>query len=147
MKRAFIYTLKVFLTTIILAPGLATAITFFGNPEIYKPEDALYTLIIIPAGLLLCIPSYVLFGLIASYLNKLFGNIFIIKTLLSLAALPLTLLPFGIMNYHTIINSNYWPSIAPWLGSYAGITVLGVWVYRLNRLITNTPPLQQGYTI
>jgi hypothetical protein len=131
MKEAKLYSLKVWLTTIIVAPIIFGIVKNFLDPLIYNVTDIFFGLAYsVPAGLILCIPSWLLFWLLAGYLNSSKLNAILKKLYISFFSILLVVLPFALLNIHYLIESNYWPEMIPWIGSYIGVLIGCIWIFK-----------------
>lgn len=133
MKEAGLYSIKVWLTTIIVAPIIAGIIQLCLDPLTYNFNDIFLALFYaFPAGIILCIPSLLLFWLITWYLNKYCIGIIRKKIYITLLCSFLTILPFSILNIRALTHSNYWPSLMPWLISCFIVLIGSVWLYDIK---------------
>jgi uncharacterized membrane protein len=132
MKQALTYTGNIFVTTVLSGPVIVFVLLALSDPLKYNDTDAMYTVVAIPAGFVLYLPSWLLLWWLTTCLGKSVSSIIMLKVYLSFVCLPLSILPFFIMNYRAIIHSNYWPSLAPWVCTYAVITMVGIWFYKLR---------------
>jgi hypothetical protein len=147
MKQALIYSLKVWLTTVVLGLRISGLIRICMDTDhlIYKWSDmfssAMYD---IPVGLIACLPSWALFILSVWALKKSKSSLILVKLFLSLIGVMLSILPFAIVFNHQLFNINYLPDMLPDLFGYTLITVAGVWFYKLildDKAPTITPNL------
>ncbi|WP_158827203.1 hypothetical protein [Mucilaginibacter lacusdianchii] len=134
MKQAFMYSLKVWITTACLGPFVTGIVLIITDPLIYRLSDLadasmVYTII---AGLFVCGPAYALTGLIVYFLLAKLKSVKRLKVSITFITTAIVLLSFAIVDYHALINSNYWPSLLPWLACYYAVTVAGIWFYKVE---------------
>jgi hypothetical protein len=151
MKQALIYSFKVWLTNIMLAPLLAYVILILGI-EIILGNYQGSTGVIMGGGvsffgiaLFHSVPFGILLVVVTYYINKQAGNTNHKKKILSILCI---LYPFllGIILYvahdkHQQLDVFVWVSILSEGLSSLIITIAGVWFYKLNpvnQAITNT---------
>jgi hypothetical protein len=133
LKESLLYSLKIWLTVIVISPIVAGLIQMYIDPEIYSFADVMVGLCYcIPAGLIFCLPSWLILWFLIRYLNKKELKMYSKKLYFTIASLFISILPFFIINPHTLLNSGYWPSILPWLISYSGVLIICIWLYRLR---------------
>ena len=134
MKQAFIYSLKVWLTTVLLGMRVAALIKIATDTQhlMYKAEDIFDSAIYdIPVGLIACLPSWLLFSLVVGYLNKVIHSVEQEKLWLSVVAVFLSILPFALLFWHQLTHLNYLPDMLPELAAYTIVTIAGTWFYKL----------------
>jgi hypothetical protein len=134
MKQALVYSLKVWLTTVILGMRVAVLIRILLDSEhlIYSFGDTFSSAAYdIPIGLIVCTPSWVLFAFASKSINSRGHSVIYKNIILSACSIPLIILPYAIV-FHQIIYPNYWPDMLPDLCGYALVTVAGIWIYRFN---------------
>jgi hypothetical protein len=139
MKQALIYSLKVWLTTVVLGMRIAALIKILLDTDhlIYKFSDIFTSAVYdIPVGLIACLPSFGIFLLTVSLLRKSNYNIRSKKLVLSALGLLLSVLPFALLFTHQLFNINYLPDMLPELCAYTGLTIAGIWFYKLETLTT-----------
>jgi hypothetical protein len=143
MKHTLIYSLKVWLTTIVLGMRVAAVIKIcLDTSHLYGVGDIFSSAIYdIPVGLIACTPSFFLFFLAVFFLSKSINTIWSKKLILSVLGVILAILPFAIVFTHQLFSANYLPDMLPELGGYIVITIAGVWFYKLT-LLSNTPDTQ-----
>jgi hypothetical protein len=144
MKKALMYSLKVWLTTIILGMRVAVVIKICLDTDhsIYGAGDVFATAIYdIPVALIAWIPSFLLFLVVVYYLSKTDNAIWTKKLILSGLGIFLAILPFVIVFTHQLFSANYLPDMLPELCAYAGLTLAGVWFYKLT-LISHISAIQ-----
>lgn len=131
MKQAFIYSSKIWLTTICAGPYLTGIILVTTDPLIYSVKDifSVGNVYAVLVGLFAALSSWALFAIIARFSFTKSTSAILIKLYLSASAFILVLLPWAIVESNAVFNSNYWPSLAPWILSYYFITVVGIWLY------------------
>ena len=133
MKEAFIYSFKVFAVTIIAGPILTGIYLVLSDPLIYKASDILTGMLyMVPAGIILCIPSWLLLAFLVKQATKKGLSTAVGKSFLSLFSVVLVTIPFAVVNYRTILNSNYWPSIIPFISAYAITLILCIWLFKVE---------------
>jgi len=131
-KQALIYSLKVWLTTIILGIRITGLIKLFIDPLIYKFEDIFSSAIYdIPVGLIACAPSFFIFLFAVRRICKRNTSVLLKKAILSAIGILLSLIPFIILFPYQLFHTNYLPDMLPELCSYVGLTLVGIWVYKL----------------
>jgi hypothetical protein len=145
MKQAFIFSTKVWLTTIIIGPLIMGIRTFFMYDWVDdRWANAFFVPKVgIPAGLVFFLPSFVLLSLFSWYLNKKVIFINIRKLYLSLVAVVLAIIPFAVINYRSLftINTGLLEGFPPdlfWTCTYVSLTLAGVWFYKLKP-VTDEP--------
>jgi uncharacterized membrane protein len=140
MKQALIYSLKVWLTTIVLGMRVAAVIKIcLDTDHLYGAGDIFSSAIYdIPVGLIACTPSFFLFLVGVFFLSKTSGTIWSKKLILSVLGVILAILPFAIVFTHQLFSANYLPDMLPELCGYVGITLAGIWFYKLT-WVSNTP--------
>jgi len=135
MKQALIYSIKVWLTTVVLGMRIAVLIKICLDTDhlIYDFEDffgsAIYD---IPIGLIACAPSWILFSLSVLVINKPKRSVMVKKLWLTLAAFILGILPFAIVFWGQLTHPNYWPDMAPEVFGYISVTIASLWFYKLK---------------
>jgi hypothetical protein len=133
MKQALVFSSKVWLTTIIVSPIIVGLLQSFLDPDTYSYSDAFVGLIYcVPGGVIFCLPSSLLFWLAVWYVNKKKLKTYQKKIYISVGSVFLALIPFAILNAHTLFSPNYWPSELPWVGSYFGILTASIWFFKLR---------------
>ena len=132
MKQAFKYSLKVWLTSVIISPALIMT-----GDKLLHPNDDIgfngffgfigYAIIY---GLVLTIPcSVILFLFVGSLVNRKITE-FYKRLMISILASILTILPFYIL-FHRDDNFLDWDLIV-WVFSYLALIIAAVWLYRLE---------------
>jgi len=135
MKQAFIYSTKVWLTTVILGMRITGLIKILLDTDhlIYKVQDIFTSAIYdIPVGFVACLPSWFLFTIITRYFNVKSISLIYKKLWFSLSAIFLSILPFAILFWYQLTHLNYLPDMLPELIGYTVVTIAGIWLYRLN---------------
>jgi hypothetical protein len=133
MKKTLVFSLKVWLTTIVIAPFIFGIIQVSTDTEIYRLTDVLVGLFYcVPAGIVLCLPLWSLFWLFTTLINKMNSKIIVKKIALSIVMILLIMLTFCIINSHALFSPDYWPSVLPMVFSYLGVGILCVWCYPLK---------------
>jgi hypothetical protein len=141
MKQAFIYSLKVWLTTAVLGMRLAVLIKICLDTDhlIYGFQDVFGSAIYdIPVGIIDCSPSWIIFSFAVWLVAKTKSRMLLKKLCLTSIAIVLGILPFGIVFWYQLTRPNYWPDMAPEILGYVGITIAGIWFYKL-RAAANKP--------
>ena len=144
MKQALVYSLKVWLTTVVLGIRIAVLIKIGLDTDhlIYSFEDMFNSAIYdIPVGIIACSPSWILFSVAVWLINKTKSGMLLRKMWLSLIAIVLGILPFAIVFWVQLTHPNYWPDMAPEVAAYVGITIAGVWFYKLKSIYTDVKEL------
>jgi H+/Cl- antiporter ClcA len=135
MKQTLIYSLKIWLTSVVLSPIFYTVYDALTRPKfIYNPrneaEAYLYFLVF---GLALSIPSWVLFWLSLHCINTQRWKPITTKLLISIVAVALTFTPF-LMVYSLYDLSRDSSTIGVPI-CYSLLILAGVWYYKL-RVVT-----------
>jgi hypothetical protein len=137
MKQALIYSGKVWLTTLTVAPFLAASISFF--MAVYNPlissiglGFSLNTYFDFYAALLL-LPLALLFWLAAFGLLKTQRKVVIIKSALTTVAIIFCILPFMITGRNLQLSLLSLMSTSYWLPSYLVVAVFSIWVYNIQK--------------
>lgn len=117
---------------VLVGPLLTGVILILTDPDVYQTNDILIGwLYSVPVALILCIPSWFLLGLTVTALSK---NVKIaaVKIILTLLGIIYILIAFALLNYRTIIHSNYWPDLIPHMAGYYIVLITGIWLYKLD---------------
>jgi hypothetical protein len=131
MKQSLLFSLKVFLTTVVIGPILLEICLIIKDSQVNNfnsPITFLYTMII---GAVVCIPAWFLFGVSVQALRGKQISLGVEKILLILIGACLLVLTLAITNYNYLIKPNYWPSVFPLLGSYYIILIIATSIYTL----------------
>lgn len=133
MKQALMYSLKVWLTTIVAGPFIAILILSFLNPNTSHHLELFISLFYLTlGGIFFCLPSWLLFWLLAGFINKRELKMDYKKLFISIVSIFLSFIPFAIMDAHALFSPNYWPSELPWVASYFGVLITCIWFYKLK---------------
>jgi len=135
MKPAFIYSLKVWITTIILGMRITGLIRISLDTDhlIYGVEDIFNSAIYdIPIGFVACLPSWLIFSVTVRYVNAMKTSLIYKKTWLTLISIFLGILPFAFLFWPQLTHTNYWPDMLPEIIGYAVVTTAGIWFYKLE---------------
>lgn len=131
MKPPFTFSLRVVLTTGVLAPIVYQIFLLLADPIVNEISSisisALFYTIIV--GTILLVPVWFLIGIVTKVLLQKKVSIYLIKTCLSLILIPALILPIGLLNIQYLTNVNYWPSILPLLISYYICLTSFIWIY------------------
>ncbi|TWJ03502.1 hypothetical protein JN11_01048 [Mucilaginibacter frigoritolerans] len=127
MKQTLIYSLNVWLTSVVAAPLLFLIFTL--------PKNTGIGIEILPfewlMGGVLSVPSFLLLYLTSNYLVRLRFSILIDKIILSLVGILLTYIPFFLINgYHLILDGDQLSQ--PLFICYSCATVICLWFYKFN---------------
>lgn len=136
MKSTLIYSLKVWLTAVVLAPMLTQLLDYLcGVQQSYDLKGIFYfVLLSIPYGLMLSLPCWLLLWLATSLLNRTRLTNKNKKLLLSVVGFLLAALPFYLIFGHDDKGFNLETIV--WAASYMLVIVAGVWAYKLS-VVTN----------
>jgi hypothetical protein len=132
MKQALIYSLKVWLTSVTLAPIILSLL--LPNPE-GTSIDLPVLFLTIFIGAFMSFPSATLFYVASRAVNE--NKILTSKLLLTLLATFLTYLPIWI---HSDFKIRYDKVTLVILSSYCAVIIAGIWFYKLK-------PVSQGPNI
>ncbi|HEY4328004.1 MAG TPA: hypothetical protein VGN20_28730 [Mucilaginibacter sp.] len=135
MKEAFIYSLKVWLTGVILSPVLFTAIDIIIHRNIYYDyQNALgfigYSIVY---GLILSIPSWLLLWLAIIIVSKWGVAIELKKVALTVAGAVLSLLPFYLLFHNDDKSSD--KDVCTWATTYCLVIIGGIWFYKFKPIM------------
>lgn len=138
MKETLFYTLKVWISSVVLGPVMYSASDILFEPK--RSDDFSCSLSFIafsvPYGLILSVPSFVILWLTTYGISRLKLSIMATKLWLSIVGTVLTALPFALIFGHDD-PSGYLSTIA-WATSYSLVIVVGIWFYKLKLAITIT---------
>jgi hypothetical protein len=131
MNKVLSYSLKVWLTTIVLCPVLSILTLLIQAVNLHEAANVVMLLVGSPFSMLLIgvltIPSAVLFYISSKYLLKWGVKTFFAKIILSLLGLLLTCLTISVFgNFRFTLN--YVFVILPYLISI----FISIWIYRLE---------------
>jgi len=155
MKQAFSYSLKIWLTTIVVSPLLIGLL--LNEITIKLVTENVFDflggeLFIMVFGSVICIPSYILQALLLFYLNQRKLKIWHKKLYLSIFALFLSILSFSILNCQLLFDarnsiSDYLPgNIIFWVISVWIIIIICIWSYKLKAQMSKEIELNQPLT-
>ena len=132
MKRTLIYSLKVWLTCVVVSPVLYCNIEALSESSLSKGlvADGGFFLYSLPFGLVLSLPSWVMFWLSLHSVNMLNWGLVTTKLLISVIAVILTALPFVLLFGTDDPGSD--KSLLIWPVCYCLVLVAGVWYYKLR---------------
>jgi hypothetical protein len=136
MKQSLIYSLKVWLTSVILSPFLFTIIDIIIHQNIlYDYKNAIgfigYSIIY---GLILSIPSWLLLLLVIVIVSKWGIVIGLKKTVLTIAGAILSLLPFYLLFRNDDYTSN--KDVYIWAITYCFVIIGGIWIFKFKPIIS-----------
>ncbi|WDZ98838.1 hypothetical protein [Mucilaginibacter sp. SJ] len=132
MNRSFIYSLKVWLLMVIIAPLLHLVLSWFiiENPEISLIEEIQKDYIIFAdMVLLITIPFAFIFWVAVYSLSKKRAP-FYIKQALTIAILIITMLPFFELLFEKKVSAV--SSIAVIIFPYSMTGIAGIWLHKLE---------------
>jgi len=131
VKQALLFSFLVYLTTNLLAPLLTqmSLMALDSTMHQYYGDDTGGFFLTMIIGLVLCIPSWYLLGKLTSRFVKRNMNVIKAKIILIIVSVLLFVLTLGLMNYHYLFDSNYWPSVAANLGYYPIVLILSITLY------------------
>ncbi|WP_345954714.1 hypothetical protein [Mucilaginibacter sp. PAMB04168] len=137
MKQAFIYSLKVWLPALIIAPLITVSINWFiawYNPINYYRSSGFWVDVYFNfvAGAAL-IPLAALFWLATLAFVKTQARISLIKLQLTLVATILCVVPFAIFGKNNQLSLETVFSTTYWLPSYLMVAVPSIWICKLAR--------------
>ena len=136
MKKALIYSLKVWLTALLLSPVLYWLVeTNFISPLKTSFEGMIgFFGLSILYGLLLSIPSFLFLTFSCFFVNMLAQINAAKKRLITLIAFIFVILPFYLLfsrdDTSTLIKDDL-----PLASSYSVVIIIGVWFYQLNPIV------------
>jgi hypothetical protein len=135
MKQTIIYSLKVWLTSVVISPVLYIILEAIQKPRVYQNiEGGLgFILFSIIYGLILSLISWILLWLSLYSLLMFNRDIIITKLWLSIIGAILTLLPFWLVLGYD--DPNPLTGTALWAASYCLVIIAGIWFYRLKPLL------------
>ena len=127
MKQAIVYSLKVWLTGVVVAPFLVLMIGLLG-----KMVDGIgIALAMLMLGTLFSLPSFLLLSLACWALTRMQRKVVIIKAELTLIGVLLTYIPFFIINdYAFLINRD--ELSRTFFVIYSLLITFGIWFYNFN---------------
>ena len=125
MKQALIYSLKVWLTAVFIAPLLLKLFWIVTNES--SGSNAIGALIIF--GGILSIPSVLLLFLTTIFLVRQTITVNSMKLILSLGGLILTYLPIWFLNGRQFVLDSF---MLNFFVGYTVIIITGIWFYKLK---------------
>jgi hypothetical protein len=128
MERSIIYSLKVWLLTILLGPVIYYLILSFTDP-VFRHYTNLFnfTTEVLRYSIIFSLPSLVLFTLLAFLINLPNYSMWIKKLILNVIGVLLIALPL-----HAI--KSYWgPWVIQWTIAYGSIIIVGIWIFKLEQ--------------
>ena len=132
MKQALIYSLKVWLTSVVLSPIIDVLVEFIAHPRYFDGFKAELGFIgySIPYGLILSIPSW--FFLLTTLVIFEYTNAAVRtkRIVLTVVAAILTYAPFYLLFYSA--DDIRWFDTFLWGFSYCLIIVSGIWFYKFK---------------
>ncbi|HTI58047.1 MAG TPA: hypothetical protein VL525_03465 [Mucilaginibacter sp.] len=139
MRQIFFFSFVVFITAILAGPILTGIILSLTDPLVYQISDIFDGLKYgVPLGILLCVPSWLLLSIAIRLVAKPGMSVIRVKFFACLAAAPLIILPFGILNFNELFNKFFWTSSVFQFLSYYLITLISIWSYKLKLPMVQT---------
>ncbi len=139
MKSALKFSSKVWLTTIIIGPLILGIRIYFMYDWVYDPLAHAFLVpeMGIPVGILYFFPSWFISTIVCWYMFKKNVPNKLTKVYLSFVAIVLAVAPFAVMDYRSLFATNVdflagFPPDLFWTSTYIGLTVAGVWFYKLK---------------
>lgn len=137
--RVLPYTLKVWLTSVAVAPLLQIIVQLITRIP-YKFDSVrdviVYLLYMLVCGWLFSIPCWFLLWLSAWLTNQFTGNIRFVKITLTLAGVLIALLPF--VSYAGDSLPHYTNPDFIWVMFYPITIAVGIWVYKVKPMAEST---------
>jgi lysylphosphatidylglycerol synthetase-like protein (DUF2156 family) len=134
MKQALIYSLKVWLTAVVVSPPLYLIVEAMVNKhnQTNLEGGVLFVLMSLVYGLLLSIPSYLLLLLAVYFSTRRMESGWVIKMFLTLVGMVLSLIPFQlIFGQDDAITQVV---TIPWAVCYCIVVVISLLLYELKPL-------------
>jgi len=128
MKQALIYSLKIWLTAVVIAPIVTEIVDYLIRAGSTDEGVFYFILLSIPYGLLLSLPCWVLLWLAVYLIGKTGLSITYKKVLLSVIGLALTVLPFYLVFGHDDGSNTL--ELWIWPFSYTLVIIAGIWFYK-----------------
>lgn len=126
----FIYSLKIWLTSVILSPVVLIGIGFITSGRynhIKLPYDFYWYAIGLFAGLAFSLPSVAIFGLVAYGVAAINGNLLVKKLILSIAGILLTGMAI------ILVKKVFSPTeLIVVTGTYGVFIMAGIWFYNVK---------------
>jgi len=133
MKKELVYSFKVFMTTVVIGAILTQVASAFNDPMIYQVSDMFIVFFyMVSLGIIFFIPSWFLLAVILRRFTKRRIPPFYIKIILSILSVFFVIQTFFIFDYHSLLQSNYWPSTFPMFASYCCALFISVWIYKIQ---------------
>ena len=127
MKQAIVYSLKVWLTSVVVAPFLVLLIGLLGK----MGEGVGIALAMLMLGTMFSLPSFLLLSLACWALTRMQSKIVMIKVELTLIGVLLTYIPFFIINdYAFLINRD--ELSRTFFVIYSLLITFGIWFYKFK---------------
>ena len=124
MKQAIVYSLKVWLTSVVVTPFLVLLTGLVGK----MGEGVGFALAMLMLGTLFSLPSFLLLSLACWALTRMQRKIVMIKVELTLIGVLLTYIPFFIINdYAFLINRD--ELSRTFFVVYSLLITFGIWFY------------------
>jgi hypothetical protein len=131
MKQALIYSLKVWLTGVVISPVLNLIIEAVSGFNKANFEGAMgFILLSIPYSLILSLPCFFLLFLACFFVNLVSGATTTKKICLTIVGAVLAFLPFYLI-FGGDDPSTYRTSM-PWAVSYCIVIIGSIWFYKLE---------------
>ncbi|WP_461450132.1 hypothetical protein [Mucilaginibacter sp.] len=121
MKQALIYSLKVWLTSLLLGPMLYYPVQTIIEPQ--YPHQFHYD---VKYGFYFSMPSFIVSIIAVVIVKHLSTTLVVKKLLLSVAGVVLAALPFY------ILKGSWVQQGTEYLLAYGSITLIAIWVYKLD---------------
>lgn len=136
MKQVLIYSLKVWLTSVLISPIIFILIEITFKTRSFIDVNSVLGFIAysIPYGLVLSIPSWLLFFACIYNISKFIRNLLTIRLIVTLVGSVLSLLSFYII-FHRDDDTT---GVIPWALSYCIIIIAGSWFYAFNANVTES---------
>ncbi|WP_114941734.1 hypothetical protein [Mucilaginibacter endophyticus] len=133
MKKELVYSFKVFMTAVIIGAILTGVATVFSDPVLYRVSDIFIGFFyMVPVGIVFFIPSWFFLAVILRRFTKRNISPFYIKIILSILSVFFVIQTLFIFDYHSLLHTNYWPSIFPMFASYCCALFISVWIYKIK---------------
>ena len=134
MKQTLLYSLKIWLTSVVVGPALYGIFDALTRPNFLHNLTGVagFYLYSLPYGLILSIPSWLLFWLLLHSLNMLRWNWVTTRVLFSIVAVILTLAPFILLFGADDPAGN--ETFLAWPMAYCFVLIAGIWFYKLRKV-------------
>ena len=126
MKQVLIYSLKVWLTSVLLGPLLYYPAQIIIEPQ--YPHQFHYD---VKYGFIFSLPSLVVAIITVVLIKPIPTTLTVKKLLLSIVGVVLTAMPFY------LLKGGWVQQGTEYLIAYGSIIVIGIWVYRLEPMVNN----------